>query len=61
MNSASIKYYEELIRNTVGDLVSGLKEHADDTVDIANWMTFFGYVTMIPAVFGLDPQLITRP
>lgn len=42
MNSASMKYYEELIRSTVGDLLSSLRQRTNDTVDISAWMTFFG-------------------
>lgn len=42
MNSASMKYYEELIRSTVGDLVTGLKERIGGPVDIADWMSLFG-------------------
>lgn len=42
MNSASMKYYEELVRSTVGDLLTGLRQREGETVDISRWMTFFG-------------------
>lgn len=35
MNSASTKYFEELIQHTVSDLMNGLKERADEPVDLA--------------------------
>ena len=43
MNSAAIKYYEVLIRNTIVDLVNGLKQREGKTVDISEWMTYFGF------------------
>ena len=43
MNSAAMKYYEELIRSTVGDLVTGLKHRTGKPLDISQWFTFFGF------------------
>ena len=43
MSTAAMKYYETLIRNTVYDLVNGLKQRANQTVDVSEWMTYFGF------------------
>ena len=43
MNSAAMKYYEDLIRSTAGDLITGLKQRVNKPVDISEWMTFFGF------------------
>lgn len=42
MNSASMKYYEELVKSTVADLLSALHQREGEIVDISRWMTFFG-------------------
>jgi cytochrome P450 len=42
MSSAAMKNYEVIIRNTVGDLVNGLKQRINQTIDISEWMTYFG-------------------
>lgn len=44
MNTASMKYYEQLIFNTVGDLTSAFKQRMEtgEVVDLSGWMTFFG-------------------
>ncbi|EKM50334.1 uncharacterized protein PHACADRAFT_264951 [Phanerochaete carnosa HHB-10118-sp] len=54
MNSASTKYYEELIRKTVSDLISGLNERVDRPVDIAEWMSLFGLDFMGRMAFTYD-------
>lgn len=44
MNSASMKYYEQLIHATVGDLTGAFKQRMEtgEVVDLSAWMTFFG-------------------
>lgn len=42
MNSASMKYYEELLKNTVVDLMTAFRQREGEVVDISQWMTFFG-------------------
>ena len=42
MNSASMKYYEELLRTTIGDLTDAFKQRTNEVVDLSAWMTFFG-------------------
>ncbi|EKM50335.1 uncharacterized protein PHACADRAFT_201174 [Phanerochaete carnosa HHB-10118-sp] len=58
MNSASMKYYEELIYNTVGDLVSGLKERVGGPVDIADWMSLFAYDFMGRIAFTYEYNML---
>ena len=43
MNTASMKYYEELVYETAADLVNGLKQRAGQRVDFSEWMTYFGF------------------
>ncbi|GJE90443.1 cytochrome P450 [Phanerochaete sordida] len=43
MNSASMKHYEDLICTTVTDLVNGLTKRLDEPIDIAIWMSFYGF------------------
>jgi cytochrome P450 len=42
MNSASMKYYEELAKSTVSDLITAFSQREGETIDISQWMTFFG-------------------
>ena len=43
MNSASMKYYEELIRETLGDLIVALKQRTGRPIDMSEWTNFFGF------------------
>ena len=43
-NSAAMKIYEGLIQGCVDDICNGFKARVGQTIDIAEWMTFFGYV-----------------
>lgn len=42
MNNAAMKHYEELLRETVGDLVRAFKSRENEVVDVSTWMTYFG-------------------
>ena len=42
MNSTNMKYYEELVKSTVGDLLKAFREREAETVNISQWMTCFG-------------------
>ena len=54
MNSAAMKYYEELILATAADLVNALEQRAGQRVDISDWMTYFSYETFSPVMQSLD-------
>ena len=41
MNSASMKYYEQLIGRTIGDLIKSFDERAGQVLLINQWMGFF--------------------
>ena len=43
MNSAAMKYYEELVEETVGDLMTSLKQRTTKAIDFSEWMTYFGF------------------
>lgn len=42
MNSAAMKYYEGMIKNTVSELVAALRKREGEKLDISTWMTYFG-------------------
>ena len=48
MNSANMKYYEELLRGVVGNFITSLRELKGEVVDLTEWVTFFGYV-LVPS------------
>ncbi|EKM54122.1 uncharacterized protein PHACADRAFT_257741 [Phanerochaete carnosa HHB-10118-sp] len=54
MSSAAMKYYEELIQNTLGDLVASLKQRMNNPLDISEWMTFFGFDFMGHMAYTCD-------
>ena len=60
MNSAAMKYYEELIHGTVADLVDGLEQRMSQKVDISLWMTFFGYYISILMLIMVAYGIIVR-
>lgn len=43
MNSASMKHYEELIHDTLSDLITALKQRTGKTVDMSEWTNYFGF------------------
>lgn len=44
MNTASMKYYEQLVTSTVNDLITAFRQRDGEVINISEWMTFFGYV-----------------
>lgn len=42
MSIAAIKHYEELLKMTVGDILTAFKSREHQQIDISAWMTFFG-------------------
>ena len=60
MSSASMKYYEELIHSTVGDLVTAFKQRINETVDLSTWMTFFGYYISILMLIMVAYGIVVR-
>lgn len=47
MNSANVKYYEEPLRDCLENFVTSLSERQGETVDLTEWITFFGYVLVL--------------
>lgn len=58
MNSASTQYFEELIQHTVSDLTGGLKERAGESIDLTEWMSFFGLDFMGRMAFSYDYNML---
>nr|AAX81445.1 high nitrogen upregulated cytochrome P450 monooxygenase 1 [Phanerodontia chrysosporium] len=54
MNTAAMKYYEELIRNTLSDLIVGLKQRTNRPIDISEWTNYFGFDFMGQMAFTRD-------
>ena len=47
MNSTNMKHYEDPLRNCLNDFVTSLSERQGETVDLTEWVTFFGYVLIL--------------
>ncbi|GJE95883.1 cytochrome P450 [Phanerochaete sordida] len=54
MNSASMKHYEELIHDTLSDLITALKQRTGKTVDMSEWTNYFGFDFMGRMAFTRD-------
>lgn len=42
-NTAAMKYYETLVQGCIEDIVTSFKARIQETIDMTEWMTFFGF------------------